>query len=336
MLLPLVFVAAGLLLEDRKSIRTMIILVAITVFLIDKSALAESLSHSWSAFNEDKRGSGPIEYGPNQLAAFLAQFAMFYWGFLQFMKRKKVKLLCYALVGLTIVTTMYTFSRASYIALIASALVLGLVKDRKLLVILGVFLLTWQTVVPTAVTERIDMTHDSNGVLEASAQERVDLWTQSRQMFLSSPVVGTGYASFQFGHHTAHLKDTHNWYVKVLVETGVVGGAFAVALLYQLFSSSFMLFRRARDPLYRALGLGFFLCVCSCAIANFFGDRWTYVEINGLFWLLSAAVLRARVLDTVEVTEMDGLPAPAPIEEFPNAWKLPSRLDTVVSSSPWK
>ena len=296
MLIPMLFVAAGLVIEDRKAVRTVVIITAISLFLVDKSALAESLSRSWSVFDEEKRTSGPLVYGPNQLAAFLAQFAMFFWGFAVFMKRFKVKLLCYALVGFTIITTMYTFSRGAYLALIAAAFVLAILKDRKLLVFLAVFLLTWQTIVPTAVTERVSMTKDSNGALEASAQERVDLWAQSEQMFLSSPIVGTGYATFQFGEHTDNLKDTHNWFVKVLVETGIVGGLIAFVMLIQMLMAGFSLFRKAEDPLYKGLGLGFLVAVCSCIVANCFGDRWTYVEINGLLWILAGATVRSSLL----------------------------------------
>ena len=64
---------------------------------------------------------------------------------------------------------MYTFSRGSYLALLLSILCLGLLKDRKLLVLLGVFLLTWQTVVPAPVRDRVMMTQNRNGVLEDSS-----------------------------------------------------------------------------------------------------------------------------------------------------------------------
>jgi putative inorganic carbon (HCO3(-)) transporter len=305
MLLPLVLVAAGLVIEDRKAVRTIVIITAISLLLVDKSAIAESMSRSWGTFDESKRDGGPLALQSNELAAFLAQFGMFFWGFGQFMKRKKVKLLCYGAAALTLFGTMYTFSRGAYLAVLCSAFVLAVVKDRKLLLVLGVFLVTWQTIVPVAVTQRINMTENSNGVLEASAQERVDLWEQSKQMFFGSPIVGTGYATFQLGQHVDNLKDTHNWYVKVLVETGIIGGIFAVLLLGQMLSAGFRLFRKAEDPLYRGLGLGFFIALCSCIIANCFGDRWTYLEINGLLWVLTGATLRAGELSAL-ATQTEG------------------------------
>jgi putative inorganic carbon (HCO3(-)) transporter len=295
-LIPLVFFATSLVVEDRKAIRTVILLTGISLLFIDRSCLIESMSRSWSSFDESKRSGGPLGYGSNQTAAFLAQFAMFFWGFGQFMKRIKVKLLCYALVATTILATMYTFSRGSYLALLVSIAALAILKDRKLLIVLGVFLFTWQVVVPTAVTERVKMTQSSNGRLEASAQERVDLWTAAQSEFLSSPVVGIGFGAFQLGTHTDNLKDTHNWYVKVAVETGVIGLVFAMMLIQQMLSLGYRLFKKATDPLYKGLGLGLFLAVVSCAVANLFGDRWTYLEIMGLLWVMIGTATRAMQL----------------------------------------
>jgi putative inorganic carbon (HCO3(-)) transporter len=302
MLIPLIFVAAGLVIEDRKAVRTVVLLTAITLAFIDRSSLLESMSRTWTSFDENKRGGGPLSYGANQTAAFLVQFAMFFWGFVQFSTRWKVKLAGYLLAAVTIFTAMYTFSRAGYVAILFCVLVLGILKDRKLLLVLGVFLLIWQSVVPTAVRERVNMTENSNGQLEASAQERVDLWDNAERSILRSPIVGDGFATFQLGEHVDNLKDTHNWYVKVLVETGVIGFIIALMLLQQMLAVSYRLFKRASDPLYRGLGLGLVLAVCACIVANCFGDRWTYLEITALVWVLVSAAIRAEQLEKADST----------------------------------
>ncbi len=296
MLMPLIFVSAAMVVEDRKAIRTIMMLTAFSVLMIDRSALMDSLSHSWSNFDENKRSGGPLGYGSNQTAAFLSQFGMFFWGSVRFLKRRKVKLLAYGTVALTLLACTYCFSRAAYLSMVVCVVLLGIMKDRKLLIVAAVFLVTWQAIVPAAVTQRVQMTHDNSGHLEASAQERVDLWTDAEQTFLHYPLFGTGFATFQFSDHVDNLKDTHNWYVKVLVETGIVGMIFALVMLYQMFAVAFRLFRKATDPLYRGFGLGLTICLASLAITNFFGDRWTYIEINGLLWVLIGAALRASQL----------------------------------------
>ena len=116
-------------------------------------------------------------------------------------------------------------------------------KDRKLLVIFGVFLLTWQLIVPAAVRERVTMTEDASGQLESSAQERVDLWEESMHSIAHSPIVGNGYATYIFAQHAHNLEDTHNWYVLVMEETGIIGLLMAILLLQQILAISFRLFR---------------------------------------------------------------------------------------------
>jgi len=39
-------------------------------------------------------------------------------------------------------------------------------------------------------------------------------------------------------------------------------------------------------------------------VANFFGDRWTYLEITGLLWVLVAAAARAFELATTPAREL--------------------------------
>jgi O-antigen ligase len=302
MLIPLVFVAAGLVVEDRKAIRMVVILTAFSILFIDRSSLFESMTRTWTNFDESKRDNGPLGYGSNQTAAFLAQFGLFFWGFTQFLKRKKLKLVGYGIVAITVLAAMYTFSRGGYAAILFGVLVLGLLKNRKLLLVLGIFLLTWQAVVPTAVRQRVTMTESSSGRLEASAQERVNLWTNAEEAILHSPIVGNGFATFQLGEHVDNLKDTHNWYVKILVETGILGLIPVIFMLQQMLATSYRLFKRATDPLYQGLGLGLFVAICTCMVANCFGDRWTYLEITGLLWVLVAIAIRATELTLSETT----------------------------------
>jgi hypothetical protein len=309
MTIPLVFVATSLVVEDRKAVRTVILVTAITLLFIDRSCILESTSRTWNNFDENKRDIGPLAYGSNLTAAYLALFAMFFRGFLQFIKAKKYKLLGYGLVAVTLYATMYQFSRGGYLSVLVCVLLLGILKDRKLLVILGVFLLTWQLVVPTAVRERVSMTRTANGQLEGSAQTRVDLLKESWNSIVHSPILGNGFATFQYGQHEGNLTDTHDWFIKVLVETGVVGMMMYLVLLQQVLALGYRLFRRGIDPMYRGLGLGLVLAICSSLVSNCFGDRWTYLEITGPVFVLVAAAIRAN-----QFTAQEPLSEPSPLK----------------------
>ena len=136
-----------------------------------------------------------------------------------------------------------------------------------------------------------------------TTQGRVDLWKESWNSIIHSPIIGNGYGTYQLGQHAGGLRDTHNWYVKVMEETGLVGLFLVFALFQQMLASSFRLFRRANDPLYRGLGLGLFLAMCSSMVSNCFGDRWTYLEITGLLFVLAGAMVRANHLMALDPTQ---------------------------------
>src|SRR5271168_2003715 len=97
-----------------------------------------------------------------------------------------------------------------------------------------------------------------------------------------------------------------------------------------MIALSYRLFKRATDPLYQGLGLGLFVAICSCMIANCFGDRWTYLEITGLLWILVAAAIRATefTLSSPELTPME--------EDLTAPSNTSSRFTTVSRTNPWQ
>ena len=81
------------------------------------------------------------------------------------------------------------------------------------------------------------MTSDTNGQLDSSAQSRVNLWEDATNTIESNPIFGTGYATYQLTAHYDRLRDTHNWYIKVMLETGIIGIVIVLMLLQQMLLS---------------------------------------------------------------------------------------------------
>ncbi len=132
MLIPLVFVAAGLVIEDRKAIRKVVLITAICLLFIDRSCILESMSRTWATFDENKRGmaahwlmartkqghswpSLPCSSGGSRSSS----------------SRRKFKLFSYGLVAVTVFAIMYTFSRGAYLAIVVCVIVLGAIEGSK-------------------------------------------------------------------------------------------------------------------------------------------------------------------------------------------------------------
>lgn len=303
MAMPLLFVATLGAIRTPAQIKLVVLIICLSILIVDRSAAMNVLSHNFAHFDENKRDGGPLGYaGSNGLAAFEAQCSCFLLGFVAFEKRRWRKLALYGLIALTVYCLLYSFSRGGYLSFLAGMLVIGFLKDRKLIVMVAALVLAWQTIVPLSVQERITMTYTKDDTLESSADQRVQLWTDAAQLLSSNPVLGTGFVTYMYMGRVGHLRDTHNIYIKVLVETGIVGMGIFLWVLAKLFSIAFRLFRTSEDPFNRGVAMGLLsLFVCMLA-GNLFGDRWTYIEINGVVWVLFAVAAQAYVLESSQRT----------------------------------
>src|SRR5207244_4505092 len=208
---------------------------------------------------------------------YLVMPLVFLLGLYAFDKKKLSKLAILAMCAFGGYCLMYTFSRGAYIAFLVGLGFLGVVKQRKWLLVMLVGLIGWQVFLPNSVQERITMTYTEEGELESSAQTRVQLWEDAMQLFHQNPILGTGFNTYSYLGRTEKYRDTHNYYLKVLVETGIVGLSVFLWLLWRMFRLGFRLFQTAEDPFLRSLGLGFaVMMVCAVAV-NLFGDRWTFL-----------------------------------------------------------
>lgn len=221
-------------------------------------------------------------------------------GLFLFEKAKLRKMLLLGMIFLCIYCTVYTFSRGAYAAILAGFLFIGLAKERRILIAFVIFLIFWRSFVPISVRERIDMTKTESGELEDSAAIRIGLWHAASQMFQESPLVGQGFGTFQFEYKGQLWKDTHNFYLKMLAEQGIIGFMAFLFLLFSSFIMSLKLFRRSNEPFFKGIGLGFAACVVSAAVTNLFGDRWSYLSLGSYFWIFLGLVNRAYSITLAE------------------------------------
>jgi O-antigen ligase len=188
---------------------------------------------------------------------------------------------------------MYTLSRGGYAAFLVGYLFVAVVRERKLLIVLVLILSFWSAAAPNAVKERIS-TIDGSGhqELDHSAQTRVALWNDALGVVKTNPLLGTGFNTYMYMGRIGAYEDTHNIYVSVLVQTGFLGLGLFLLLLWNLGRLGWQAYQRADDPFVRALGLGLAGWIICTSVANVFGDRWTYLQVNGYLWVLAACAWR--------------------------------------------
>lgn len=288
--------------KEKKDIRFLFIVMCLSVVVVNRSFISLMRDRDLSHFSYDLRDAGALGYaGVNGLAAFEAMFASFLLGIYGFVKRTSAKLGILALLGTCCYCLLYAFSRGGYFGLVIGALVVGLLRMRSLLVVLFFVLVAWQVVLPTSVQERITMTTaDADSTkgdqFDPSAQTRIVLWKDAIDLFERNPITGTGFATYALMGRVGPYRDTHNYYIKILAETGVVGLGLFLMLLWKLVKAGGTLYYGSEDPFWRAIGLGFLALIMSAIVLNFFGDRWTYQQLDGYLWVALGCVIRGLMV----------------------------------------
>jgi O-antigen ligase len=295
--------------KEKNQIRLLLILMGISVLLVNRSYYSTLSSRDLSHFSYEVRDAGALGYaGVNGLAAFEAMFGSFLLGTYAFTKK------IYAKVGILLILAtccyclLFSFSRGGYLGFLVGLATVGLFKTRWFLVATAVIVIGWQTLLPVAVQERISMTTEDAAEgqrFDSSAQERLVLWDDAMDLFKRNPITGTGFQTYGYMGRVGGFRDTHNYYVKILAETGIVGLMLYLLLLWKLFRSGFSLFFGTDDTFWRSIGLGFIALLVSITVMNFFGDRWTYQQADGYLWILLGCVLRGLIAMHEEPARID-------------------------------
>ena len=305
MVMPILTLVAAATLRDRKHLKIAVLIVIVGLCLVNYSFLRSSVGRDFSHFSDDVRDEGVLGYaGVNGLSAFVAQTAVLCAVLFFFVRQRMIRLILAGVMALSVYSLLFSFSRGGYAAFLAGISFLALYRQKKLLIGVAALLISWQTIVPTAVRERITMTYDSGtGELDHSAAERVDLWQDALSLISEHPVEGTGYDTYQFMHRVGPYTDTHDYYLKVFVEMGAIGVLVLLVVLFQLWRIGMELYRKADDWFLKALGFGLAAMVVCTTVANLFGDRWSYLQVNGFIWVLAGCVIRGLYIVAHEQAE---------------------------------
>jgi len=297
MVMPLLCLVTVTTIRDRKQIQILILIMCISAFLVNRSLYTVMSGRDLSHFSDDLREAGPLGYaGENGLGAFEAQFALLLLALYAFERNAWVKLGLAIVIISSVYCLLFSFSRGGYLGFLAGLLFLGASKDRRLLLAVGAVLIAWEALLPASVQERITMTYDSSGEFDTSAQERLSLWDDAVDLFHDDPILGTGFNTYEYMHRVGPYTDTHNYYLKVLVETGVLGLLLFLWFLKTGFTTGYTLFRSADEEFLTALGLGLATMIVCAVVVNFFGDRWVRLQVNGFLWTLIGCAARARLI----------------------------------------
>lgn len=249
---------------------------------------------SWH-YSHDLRISGTfMDLGANEMGAFSVMMALICLGCLiscwHIKKWRYIFIACFIFSALSL---LYSYSRGGYIAFLLGAItiILKFKNRRKLIFPLILAILVGMANLPKSVEERFSSIDAEEEERDESAQSRFVFWAIAFEKFLERPVFGFGYFSSQDQRINPHQMDPHNYYVKMLVERGIVG-FFTFLILLRLFWN---LTKRnlnwdKNNPMEYGLILGMTGSILALALGNMFGDRFSHYPISTCLWTFIALI----------------------------------------------
>jgi hypothetical protein len=202
---------------------------------------------------------------------------------------------------------LFTLSRASYLAALAVAPILIAFSRRKLIAGFAVvtIFLTMVLIAPASVTERIDYTFGGQGArsdqvvvrgirLDTSTSARLVSYQTILRDFPKEPVIGYGVTGYGF---------IDGQYMRVLIETGLVGLAAFLWLLYSLVRQGWRTYQTARGDWERGLSIGYLAGMAGLVLHALGSNTFIIVRIMEPFWFFTGVVTLLHLWNTGEQAE---------------------------------
>jgi len=300
-ILPLIYFIVLNNIKEKKHLKWLLYFMIIVIFLMSFKFFRNYRWIDKSIYRDQMRWNGTFSYlGPNEYSAFFSHYIFVVLGILLLMKSKLKRIFLFLTTSFSLYCIVFLFSRGSYLATYLVLALAGFLRKNLLIIILVLTLfVSWHTLLPSSVIQRITMTTDEYDTLDNSSEMRIKVWKSSMELFNSNRLTGVGFDTFPYLGFL--LGDPHNLYVKILLEQGIIGFLIFLMIILPALFYGWKLYRRARDDLFKGLGLGFFLCTISLLISNFFGDRWTYIPLGAYYWAFMALVVRANIITKEEL-----------------------------------
>ncbi len=230
---------------------------------------------------------------PNTFGGYLLLIGALAVGILARTKQTKTRHLLIMLIVTILPPFLFTQSRSSYLAAIPACMVLGLMADRRF-VILGLVILSFMLspfLLPSVVKDRIMFTFNQPEEpgqitigdirLDTSTSARLVSWKRALQDWPKHPLLGYGITGYQF---------VDAQFPRVLVETGVLGLMAFLYLLVSIFKMTLRSLRDVRSSQSQGLCIGFLAGFIGLIVHALGANTFIIVRIMEPFWFFAGIV----------------------------------------------
>lgn len=208
---------------------------------------------------------------------------------------KKGKLIGGGSVLATILCVVFTWSRGAWLALIASTLLFLIIRSRKTLSAIIVFLLTLPAIsfiVPLGIRLRFASIGD---ITDSSTYYRVYTWRGSINAIKENIFSGYGYGASTFAEIYPQYayagmeaaQHSHSLFLQILFGVGIFGLLIFAVFLLLFAQKNFEHIKNGSDNNIQKMSSAAFCSVIAALVMGLFDNIWYNYRIFFLFWIVA-------------------------------------------------
>lgn len=325
----LLFFVVQMSVTDWSALKRVLLAMLLPMPYILRVTWSQHASVARYAYKDDLRIHGTFSLlGANEFASFCVTMALAFFAILIATKLSKLWRALLAMgIACMVLGVLWAYSRTSYVTILLGAgVILLLWRGRfKLAIPVVLALLIVPPLLPHSVVERFNDTHVETDNADASTDMRYVYWGIAWKEFLRHPLTGTGLGTFTTVN--PYGMDTHNFFIRELAEKGLPGFLITVGMFLSMARVGWRTLRDSPPggPAY-ALGLGMCGIWPALVVTNAWGDRFTYTQMIGYYWVLLALCLKAREFVLAEQVAVAAPIGRAVAAAPPRRYAMPARL----------
>lgn len=288
----LYFIAINILKTRQDVIHMLVVLLMASSFV----ALFGTYQAMTTGQTEGFRISGPEGETANILGGYYV-FCMLLGAGLYFaLKEFKYKALLFVYFGgIMMYPMLETFSRASFVSLLAAMTVVGVITKKRILVWVGVFMVIVPLLFPEDIYERmrtvLGLFEIGGEKMPSSFSEKVVgwgvLWDTNISQYL---LLGTGVGSISL--------QVDNEYMKILGESGVIGLGCFIWMIVTTYKCAWAVYARGLKDFDKGLALGYMGAITALLFQGISGTVFTTMRTMEPFIVVSALItVLMKVMD---------------------------------------
>ena len=250
---------------------------------------------------------------PNTFGGYLLFMGAIAAGMLYTAEKTRTKHLLAGLIIAILPPFLFTLSRSSYLAFVPTVLVLGYLMKKKVIVI-GLILIALAVsplFLPFQIKSRISYTFTQpkhrdqiqigNLRLDTSTSARLKSWREALIDWTRHPLLGHGVTGY-------HFVDAQ--FPRVLAETGAIGFAAFIYLLYSIGKVALSNLRNLKDPYFKGVTIGFIAGYAGLLFHAIGANTFIIVRIMEPFWFFAGIIVVIPMLEEQELLTSAEVPSP--------------------------